>query len=382
MRILWICGLPKIVQEQALHGQEHGSQAAWSWIVAHLPPPPGVELHLACLWPGGDRSKCFEFQRATFHLLPCPRRGRALLLFQWDTHYFRHTFNQLKPDVVHGWGTEDSYGLVTRRLAPKRHVIEIQGLISAGYKHFPRSYRTWLTRITERTTLSKVRNIVGESHFALSAAAPLCPTANKRVIEQPLRQSFLASKPSDGIGQNVLFVGTIRQAKGIMDALVAFSQTAPTSWNLHVIGSGPAGDERRMHRYVQDSGISSRFRHSPRSNEQELVRAMQESSVFLLPTRIDSGPTALKEALAMGLWPVCYDNSGPGEYIRKYGFGSLAKNQDIDSLCAELKYCFNELPWKGAEKRKLLAQRTRNDFSREQAWEHLIEFYRMVASAM
>jgi glycosyltransferase involved in cell wall biosynthesis len=109
---------------------------------------------------------------------------------------------------------------------------------------------------------------------------------------------------------------------------------------------------------------------------------MQESSVFLLPTRIDSGPTALKEALAMGLWPVCYDNSGPGEYIRKYGFGSLPKNQDIDSLCAELKYCLTELPWKDAEKRKLLAQRTRNDFSPDQAWQRLIEFYRMVASAV
>jgi glycosyltransferase involved in cell wall biosynthesis len=53
------------------------------------------------------------------------------------------------------------------------------------------------------------------------------------------------------------------------------------------------------------------------------LQAMQESAMFLLPSHMDTGPTALKEALAMGLWPVCYDNSGPAELIRRFQFGSL-----------------------------------------------------------
>src|SRR6266478_4051725 len=135
MRVLWICGLPKAVEEEALNRQDHGSKAAWSWIVAHLPPPKQVELHLACLWPGGDKQKAVEYKGTTFHLLPCPKRGRALLLFQRDPIYFRSLFAKLRPDLVHGWGTEDSYGLVARRLAPFHHVIGIQGLINAYHRH-------------------------------------------------------------------------------------------------------------------------------------------------------------------------------------------------------------------------------------------------------
>src|SRR5207253_8166013 len=129
----------------------------------------------------------------------------------------------------------------------------------------------------------------------------------------------------------------------------------------------------RMNTFVRRRGIAARFRHSPILDIQHLIKAMQKGSVFLLPTRIDTGPTALKEALTMGLWPVCYDNSGPGEYIRKYAFGSLARDQDMNSLCRELKHCLTDMPWKDLDKRNVLARRTRDDFSRELAWEQLTE---------
>ena len=381
MRVLWICGLPRAVEQMALNTECKWSHSR-SWIVGHFPPPSNVELHVACLWPGGNRTKSFEFEGATFHLIPCPSKGRALLLFQADTRYFRPLFNQIRPDLVHGWGTEDSYGLVARRLEPKRHVVGIQGLIRNCYKYLPSTYRNLLVLVTEKITLRKARHLVAENCYTLRTAGALSPSAVKRVIEHPLRQEFLASQAANGDSQTVLFVGTIHQSKGILDALDAFARVAPNSWKLHVVGSGSRKDETRMSECVRDSGLSDRFCHSRTLNAHDLAAAMRQSSVFLLPTRIDSGPTALKEALTMGLWPVCYDNSGPAEYIRKYGFGSLAKDQDVDSLCAELARCLTEMPWKDANKRSLLARKTRNDFSREQAWEHLIEFYRMVASAV
>jgi glycosyltransferase involved in cell wall biosynthesis len=108
---------------------------------------------------------------------------------------------------------------------------------------------------------------------------------------------------------------------------------------------------------------------------------MQDSSVFLLPTRVDTGPTALKEALAMGLWPICYDNSGPGEYVRKYGFGSLVTDQDVNSLYSALQGCLIDKPWRDDSKRSALARRTRQDFSPEKAWEKLIELYQTIVPA-
>src|SRR5262249_12959284 len=112
-----------------------------------------------------------------------------------------------------------------------------------------------------------------------------------------------------------------------------------------------------------------------------LARAMKNSSVLLLPTRVDTGPTALKEALTMGLWPVCYDNSGPGEYVRKYGFGSLAIDQDLNSLCSELKDCLINEPCRDESKRSALTRITRQDYSPKKAWQKLIELYQTVVFA-
>lgn len=380
MRVLWICRLPRVVQDQVFAGEDHGSESALPWIVAHLPTPKEIELHLGCLWPGGDKRKTVQYQGAQIHMLPCPRRGRAILLFQRDKSYFQSLFEELKPDIVHGWGTEDSHGLVARQLAPHKHVIGIQGLIHSYCKYLPKTYRTMLVRATERITLRKARNVVAESQYALDSATPLCPSAVKRVIEHPLRSEFLNAVPSDGTEKTVLFVGAIDARKNVMDAIAAFVNVAPENWKLHVVGKGSSKNENRMQKLVKDTRTSGRFHHSRYLDAADLVKEMQESSVFLLPTRVDTGPTALKEALTMGLWPVCYDNSGPSEYVRKYRFGSLARNGDLDSLYRELKTAVSETPWKGSGHRRSLEHQTRYDFSREQAWKQLTQFYEMVAA--
>ena len=48
LKVLWICGLPRQVQNDVLGGKDHGAHADWSWVMGHLPPPDNVELHIAC----------------------------------------------------------------------------------------------------------------------------------------------------------------------------------------------------------------------------------------------------------------------------------------------------------------------------------------------
>jgi glycosyltransferase involved in cell wall biosynthesis len=108
---------------------------------------------------------------------------------------------------------------------------------------------------------------------------------------------------------------------------------------------------------------------------------MQQSAIFLLPTLIDTGPTALKEALAMGLWPVCYDNSGPAEYVRMAQFGTLARDRDRGDLTKRLKGTLEEKPWLDLKRRAVLREFTRRRFSREVIWTELIRLYKDVSEA-
>jgi glycosyltransferase involved in cell wall biosynthesis len=376
MKILWLCSLPLEVQQNALGDTDHGAQVACSWILAHLPPPiPEVDLHIACLWPGGTQRKKIACAGATFHLLPCPRRGRALLLFQRDRFFFRELFHELKPDVVHGWGTEDSFGLVARQLAPQRHLVGIQGLITAYRQRVPMDARSRLTEWTERWTLRRARWVVAESGYSARVAQPLCPRAELRIIEHPLRREFLDIEPGDGASSRILFLGGISERKGISDALRAFAEIEDEGWTLHVIGSGTPEAELNLHRLAEHFRLGTRFRHDRELRSSEIVQAMRASAIFLLPTRIDTGPTALKEALTLGLWPVCYDNTGPGEYVRKFQFGSLARDLDFPDLTATLKAAVANRPWAVPHLREQLRTATRDAFSPERIWAQLLSLY-------
>src|SRR4030095_1431846 len=123
----------------------------------------------------------------------------------------------------------------------------------------------------------------------------------------------------------------------ISDALRAFAAIQEADWRLLVIGGGTPKAEADMFHLADQLGILGRFRHDRSLSSPEVVQAMQSSSIFLLPTRVDTGPTALKEALALGLWPVCYDNTGPGEYVRQFGFGMLARDLDQQDLTEKLR---------------------------------------------
>lgn len=380
MKILWICGLPYEVQREVLRGQDHGAHAAWSWIMGHLPPPEGIELHIACRTAPHTSPQEFIYQGAHFHLIPVKARARVLCLFQFDWLFFRELAARLNPDVVHGWGTEDAYAHVALKLAPERHLIQIQGNLNTYRKRVPMPWLSALAAWSERMALARARHVVAENEYSLTSARPMIATRSVHVIEHPIRAGFRTAPPADGEGRQILFVGAIEERKGIWDALEAFRGGAPADWKLAIVGNGTAGTLARLRRLISENDLASRVRHHPQVGPQEIVSLMQASSIFLLPTRIDTGPTALKEALAMGLWPVCYDNSGPAHYLRHFQYGNLAEDLKVADLTAVLKQALAAQPWKLPANRAKIETQIRPHFDRERIWRELAALYRNISA--
>lgn len=385
MRVLWISALPSAVAEALLEpdlAKAFGHPV--SWITAHLPPPAGVDLHIACLIPGGAEPKSVEHGGATWHLVPAPRRGRALTLFIGDIVRFRPLIRRVKPDVVHGWGTEDCHGLVARFLMPERAVVGIQGSPNISYVVLQgrgkfRSQRSRITRLTERMTLGRARRVVAESDFAAAAIQPFVRKTEVQVVEQVVREEFMALPLEREQKQRVVFVGAIHPWKGIFDALEAFGQAAPSGWQLDVYGVGSQSVTEEVRQFAADQGCGDRVRFLGIAGAKELAPIMSSSSILLLPTWIDTGPTTLKEALCAGLWPLCYDNTGPGNYIRKFQYGSLAINHDVQDLGEILSKLIKERPWQDVPRRQLVMAEAQEAFSRPRAWRELRAVYESLA---
>ena len=82
----------------------------------------------------------------------------------------------------------------------------------------------------------------------------------------------------------------------------------------------------------------------------------------------------MKEALACGLYPICYDNSGPKDLIGRYGCGELVETGDIGALTAAIGMCVREV---GAcvARGLIAAQKVRSELSSEHVWNELLKVY-------
>jgi glycosyltransferase involved in cell wall biosynthesis len=368
------------VQDEVLGGANYGAYAAWSWVLGHLPPPPGMELHIACRTARGTQPQDFFYKGAHFHLVPVRARARVYCLFEFDWRYFRGLAARVKPEVIHGWGTEDSYALTALKLAPGRHLVQIQGNLNAYRRRLRMPWVTLWAAWSERRVLGRARQVVAENEYSLESARAMCPAAAAHVVEHPVRAEFLRAVPADGEARQIVFLGGIEERKGIWDALEAFRAGAGEDWTLAVAGGGSASAVARLQGWIRESNLAGRVRHFPRLDAAGLVALMQEASVFLLPTRIDTGPTALKEALAMGLWPVCYDNSGPGYYVRRFGFGDLARDLDAADLTATLRRVLAGRAWRLPENRAKVAAEIRPHFDAARIWPELVRVYESICA--
>src|SRR5713101_6302999 len=120
----WLPDVPEPVQKlPRLH------PAPWQRVLLQeLQACPELKLHVLVVRKSFERHFCFERQGVTFHCLEAPGGWRRPSLFWVDTLLIRRRLREVRPDLVHAWGTEDGAVLVASRL-PYPFLATVQGLM-------------------------------------------------------------------------------------------------------------------------------------------------------------------------------------------------------------------------------------------------------------
>lgn len=382
LKVLWICQLPGSLAQEFVPPSHQGFFShPIPWIPSHLPPPEGIDLHIACHLPGGKAPIEFNYLGATWHLIPVPKQGRSLSFFAFDHLFYQRLFRHLQPDLVHAWGTEDSHAMIGLKLRPRRTLVGIQGIMRDYIKVSGKGggLRRWVTVQTERWALSRAQWVVGESQYSINQVKNLCPQAGRWVVQQPLRPAVLGALPCDIRAKRAIFVGNISPRKGIAEAIRSFARGTPGEWMLDVAGFGAPDYVAEMKGLAQTLGVGSRVQFLGNLDAEHLIQAMQRASIFLLPTKMDTGPTSLKEAICLGLWPVCFDNSGPGEYIRHFGWGGLAEDSSLPHLQTVLEEGLGVLGPSLEDWQHAVSAKAKTYFSAGATWRELGKIYERVS---
>ena len=333
MRVAMLCNFPLHTLENSpirfLQGQH-----ATSWLV-DLPKAfskiQALEMHWITLSDQVEKEMTFSADGALFHVLPTSKQGRASSFFVQDRRRIKECINKVRPDVVHGWGTEDVYALAAVT-SGYPHLISMQGILSAlilkSWMH-PREY---FQAILELYCLRKAQVVTTESEWGAAVVRRRRGNKPMEVVEYGVRKTFFSAQWEPAAENNLtIFVGTIRTGKGIQDLVEAFRDPALSGSELVVVG----GVEGKWAKKLQKSAPAN-VRWLGRKTAEETAQYMAKAWCLALPTRADTSPNVVKEARVIGLPVITTRNGGQASYVEDGEDGYFVECGNVMDLAQKL----------------------------------------------
>lgn len=147
----------------------------------------------------------------------------------------------------------------------------------------------------------------------------------------------------------LLFVGHITQAKGVLDVLNAAALLTEKHWFLHIVGGATAEPEtwNKAKELIENNDLSAQVVMHGRVEDENLQALYQQADVFVLPSHWEGYGIVFLEAMSFGL-PVISTTAGAiPEVVKHDKSGLLVKAGDVLGLSQALEEAINQ-----PEKRK------------------------------
>jgi glycosyltransferase involved in cell wall biosynthesis len=329
----WLSDLPP---ELAQLPREH--PATWQLVLLReFEQRSDVQLHILLLRKNISKSVSFTRNSVTFHVLKVPRASRATSLFWVDTILLRRKLRQIQPHLVHAWGTERGAGLIASRLGYP-YLITIQGLLTWYQQLVPLGRYEHFATLLEQVSLKRARIVTTESTFAISFLRERFPHLTIRQAEHAPNWRFheLVRQPQT-MPIRFLTVGTPGYRKGTDLLLQAFNKlTHEFDFELTMVGT-VSGEYFESQRALVSDALRRRMVFRKNLNPSEVAAEMATATMLVLPTRADTSPNAVKEAVVSGVPVVASAIGGVVDYVVPEKNGLFCLPGDAKSLEEQLR---------------------------------------------
>jgi glycosyltransferase involved in cell wall biosynthesis len=226
----------------------------------------------------------------------------------WAARRFRAVLSQLKPDLVHAWGTEKPFGVVPG-IFKGPSLLSVQGCLTAFSKVSKLPYHLRIGAFLEPLRIRSATRITCESLWSAEQVAQLGARAFPDIVDYGVHPKFLeACWAPDPHTPILLYSGGLEHRKGFDVLLDALRLIPERRWELRVLGDGPLRSIGEASGIPRISWLGTR----PWS---QTIPEMEKAWGLVVPTRADTGPTVVKEARVMGLPVIASNNGGLRDYI-------------------------------------------------------------------
>jgi glycosyltransferase involved in cell wall biosynthesis len=242
------------------------------------------------------------------------------------------------------------------------------------------AYDRFIERL-ERTSLPRAPVVTTESTFAVQYLRQRYPKLRVQQAEHAPNRVFARVQRRPQINPlHFISIGTIGFRKGtdlLFKALDRLALEMP--FKLTVI-SGPNRQYLESIRAQVSGALWQRVEFKHDILPQEVARELETPAILLLPTRADTSPNAVKEAVVAGVPVVAASVGGVPDYVFPEKNGLLFPHGDLPEFIRQIKLaCAHPLFSRGAVEPETLA-RTRAYLSPERMAENFLKAYETALS--
>ena len=351
IKIVWLCPFAidlLIPAGLEMTRPQGGHSCSWiiNWAQA-LAKIPEVDLHIITYSARIKKSQSIQYMGYAVHVLreniPLTDKSwgsvfhlDAVTGFQHRSRKFLRKIAELQPDVVHGHGTEDAYGVAAVQCGIP-NVVSIQGVM-ADYQRTNPCSRFRLTAITEEVTVREGHYFMCRTHFDKGFVKKLNPRAHIFHMPEPMNPHYFSVDRSHAEPFRILHVGGYDPRKGLEDLLVAVAQVKRQYPEVlvDVVGNGSPRRRSYIAGLVGRLGLDQCVTFHGFLSAERIAELHARATVFVITSQNENSPNTLAEALCAGTPCVAYDVGGISSMFVDGESGFLIPAGETDLLVGKI----------------------------------------------
>lgn len=323
------------------------SQRVTSWnetLAEALAELPGVETHFITRCKA-KQTTTVRKGALTITFLAVPKLLNAVTLFWYTAWKADRLIKRMRPDIVHGIGTEHIWPLAAL-MSGYPSVVTVHGIISNVMRKLDlpffsrqRLLFTWFSML-ERRVMRRAGHLISVSPYVLESLGQfVCGKVYS--VENAVSPIFFESPARPTSSRQILFVGDTEQRKSLLTLLRAFAQVRDAGmardWRISVVGPVKKGDYYdRVMGYIREKGLKDQVTFKGFVLPDALVGEYGTAAFLVLSSIEETAPMCIAEAMAMGLPVVATNVSGVPHMVIDGRTGFLCAVNDPSDMAKYL----------------------------------------------
>lgn len=388
MKILWFTN-------NAVNLNKELTRGGWMQSLAHhLTRDENLQLYVVTRYSGKQLRRITE-KKTTYFLVPDSRnllQKRVDIILNREpiaelVQRYLAVIDEIKPDMIHVFGTEMEYGLVSG-LTDIPVVIHIQGVLQPYYYHLTRIKLPFLKTLYSQRMIdifkgSTIQNglrifkrrvgiekkiyetasyFMGRTAWDQQITRLFSPNAYYFHCDEMLRHDFLEADWKNHLTETLNVVSIISSPlyKG-HETLVATCQvlkeTGVKNFTWQVIGLDTKTPAYRLFYQPSMKLLAGHIQLHGELKAEEIIKILENADVYVHPSHIENSSNSICEAMALGMPVIALYTGGNASLIEHGVDGLLVADHDPYALAATIQQVMSnpEQSWKMASNAKARA---------------------------